>query len=224
MPHTVTSLKAALQAQIAPKDDQEFLRLLQEVEIRLLEAGKWQWTRTRATLTPVNGIITLDPEYASIIGAQVEGFPTPINAMDYEFTPDGVGEVEVRGGGGTRLIDQGLIGDDRQYKLIGSDTDSLVIEALVHKAPATLYDPESADSDIPADATENVTCPDMGALKLAMYAIIYEEASDPGNAARYMKHAYDRLNEREKARRGNAIQQPNVRPGGMGVRKIRSFR
>ena len=225
MAYTVSQLKELFLDQIAPGDDAEFLRLLQEAEIRVLEAGRWQWCRARATLTPVEGILTLPDQYASILGAQVEGFPTPINAMDFEFVPDGVGEIEVRGGGSTRLIDQGV--DDagvRTYKLVGCDTDAITIEALLHKAPVTLYDPEFDDSGIPSDAVSTVTCPDSGALKLLMLGIILEERYDIGGSNNYFKMAYARLNEREKTRRGSAVQQPNIRPAGRGVRNIRNFR
>lgn len=216
-------LKELYRDQIAPGDNAEFLRLLQEAEIRLLETGKWAWCKVRAPLTSVNGIITLAAGYAAIIGAQVDGHPTPISVEDYEFYPDGVGEIEVEGGR-LRLIDQGLDGSDqRTYKLAGAETDD-TITAILHKAPATLYDPAIADSDVPADATVNVTCPDSGALKLCMLAIIYEESGNLDSSREFMATCYARLNDREKTRRGNAQAAPNIRPQGRGVRSIRSFR
>ncbi len=222
--YTVAALKELFMDQIAPGDDAEFLRLLQEAEIRVLEAGRWQWCRARATLTPVEGVITLPAAYASIIGAQIEGYPMPINAMDFEFVPDGIGEIEVRGGGSMRLIDPGVDGSGtRTYKAIGCSEDKPV-DALLHKAPATLYDPEYGDSDIPDDAVSTVTCPDSGALKLLMLGIILEERYDMGGSVNYFKMAYARLNEREKTRRGSAIQQPNIRPAGRGIRRTRNFR
>lgn len=225
MAYTVSQLKTLFQDQIAPGDDGEFLRLLQEAEIRVLEAGRWQWCRTRATLTQVEGIITLTSAQASILGAQIEGFPTPINAMDFEFAPDGIGEIEVRGGGSTRLIDQGVTEEGvRTYKVVGCDNDDFTVEALIHRAPATLYDPELDESGVPEDAVYTVTCPDSGALKLIMLGIILEERYDMAGSMNYFKMAYARLNEREKARRGSAIQQTNIRPSGRGVRGIRNFR
>lgn len=213
------------QSEVAPGDDAGFLKLAQEAEVRLLEVGKWFWCRRRADLTPVNGIITLDPAYASIIGAQLDGYPTSIHAMDFEFSPDGPGEIEVHGSGSMKLIDQGLTDDlERQYKVVGCDSDDVTIVALVHLAPATLTDPDIADSDVPPDATNIVTCPDAGAMKLCMQAIIFENEHDLSASKAYMGTAYARLNEREKTRRGNAQQVPNVRPHGRGVSRIRSFR
>lgn len=225
MPYTIEQLKEMFQAEVAPGDNTAFLKLAQEAEVRLLEAGKWMWCRRRADLTPVNGIITLDPEYASIIGAQLDSYPTPIHAMDFEFSPDGPGEIEVLGGGSLKLIDQGLTDDlERQYKVTGCDSDDLEIVALCHLAPKTLYDPDIADSDVPVDATDVVTCPDAGAMKLCMLAIIFENEHDLGASKGYMGTAYARLNEREKTRRGNAQQVPNVRPQGRGVSRIRNIR
>ena len=53
---TVTTLKLKLMAQIAPGNDEEFLRLLQEADDRLLEFGRWKWTRNRIMLTVVEGL------------------------------------------------------------------------------------------------------------------------------------------------------------------------
>ena len=87
---TVTSLKASLQAQIAPGNDDEFLRLLSEADMRLLEFVKFRWTRTRVTLTPVDGYVELPAEYASILGAQVGGAAVDIHDETFEFAPEGV--------------------------------------------------------------------------------------------------------------------------------------
>lgn len=225
VPYTVTQLKELFQDEIAPDDDEKFLRILQDAEIRLLETGKWMWCRKRDTLTPVNGIITLDPEYASIIGACLDSYPTTIHAMDFEFNPDGPGELEVLGGGGLKLIDQGLNDSlQRYYKVIGWDSDDIEIIAILHRCPAMLYDPAIAESDLPADVTEDVTCPDAAAIKQTMLGIIFENAHDLGSSRGYMGLAYARLTDREKTRRGNAQQVPNVRPSGRGVSRIRSFR
>lgn len=105
---TVTSLKTSFQAQIAPGDATEFLRILTEADMRLLEYGRWRWTRGRATLTPVSGYVTLPTTYASILGARVGKNAVEIRDEDYEFVPGGVGEVDL-GTGHSRLIDQGLV-------------------------------------------------------------------------------------------------------------------
>lgn len=223
MPLSVTEVKNLYIAQIAPANPEEFLRLLQEAEIRLLESGKWIWCRARVTLTSVSGVITLDPAYAAIIGAQVEGHPTPISVSDFEFYPDGSGDIPVQGGL-LRLVDQGLNdSEQRTYKLAGADTSPDIV-AIVHKAPNTLMDSSIADSDTPEDATEDLLCPDSGALKLCMLAILMEEAHDLAASRDYMASSFARLNERERTRRGNAQASPTVQPQGRGQRRIRNLR
>lgn len=221
---TVTFLKEKLQAQIAPSNDVEFLRILTEADMRLLEYGRWRWTRTIITASPVDGIFTLPAAYSSVLGARIGKDPIDIRAEEFEFVPGGVGEVDL-GVGSSRLIDQGLDGDGlRYYKVTGHLDDTDVITAMVMYAPVTLYDPDIADSSLPDDATVNTLCPDVTALKLMMLGIIYEEASDLGNARSFISDALRGLDNKEQNQRGNARQSVNIRPIGVGISRIRSFR
>lgn len=104
---TVTALKSMFQAQVAPGDDAEFLRILTEADMRLLEYGRWRWTKGRGVLTPVDGFIDLPTSYASILGARVAKEAVDIFDEDYEFTPGGRGEIEL-GIGYAKLVDQGM--------------------------------------------------------------------------------------------------------------------
>lgn len=221
---SVTFLKEKLQAQIAPGNDLEFLRLLTEADMRLLEFGRWRWTRTVSTFTPVAGIVTLSTRQASILGARVGKNAVDIRAEEFEFVPGGIGEVDL-GTGSSRLIDQGLNDSGlREYKVTGYLEDDAVITAMVMYAPATLYDPDIPDSDIPGDATTETLCPDATALKLMMMGIIYEEASDLATARSYISDALRGLDNKEQNQRGNAHQTLNISPRGRGISKIRSFR
>lgn len=221
---SVTFLKEKLQAQIAPGDDYQFLRLLTEADMRLLEYGRWRWTRTSTTLSHSAGIITLPTKYASILGARVGKEPVDIRAEEFEFVPGGVGEVDL-GVGSSRLIDQGMNETgERQYKVAGSLDDTDIITAMVMYAPATLYDPDIVDSSLPDDAVTITLCPDATALKLVMLGIIFEEAADLGNARSYISDALKGLDNKEQNQRGNARQQVNVRARGVGVSHIRSYR
>lgn len=221
---TVAACKATFQAQIAPGDNASFLRILQEVDTRLLEANRHGWTKARVTLTPASGYVTLPAEYASILGVQVDDFAADIRAVEHEFMPYGEGDIPV-GVGGTRLIDQGLndVGE-RTYKVAGHLNDGETIDCLVLKAPVVLYDPDMNESDVPAEAVTETLCPDMGALKLGCLAVVYEEAGDPGNARAYFSDAYRRLDAREKSRRGEARQSAVFKPVGPGIRRIQNFR
>jgi len=221
---SVTFLKEKLQAQIAPGNDVEFLRILTEADMRLLEYGRWRWTRTIDTFTPVDGIITLPHKYSSILGARVGKAAVDIRAEEFEFVPGGIGEVDL-GVGSSRLIDQGINEEGfREYKVTGFIDEGEVITAMVMYAPVTLYDPEVVDSSVPDDAVTQTLCPDATALKLVMLGIIYEEASDLGNARSYISDALRGLDNKEQNQRGNAHQSINIRPRGIGVSKIRSFR
>jgi hypothetical protein len=211
-------LKTLLQAQIAPGRDDEFLRLLTEADIRLLEFARYSWCKGRVTLTPDTGLVVLPAGYASILGAQVNGYAKDIRAEEFEFTPDGVGDVEVNGCEDVRLIDQGLNDDGlRYYKISGVLPEDTTVKALCHFAPLPLYD--SANSS-PGDPGS----PDVAALKLAMLAIIYEESNDMTTSGQYMATALRGLDAKEKAHRGGAKQMLNIRPNGPGIRKIGSFR
>jgi hypothetical protein len=223
---TVASLKKALQGVIAPGNDAEFLRLLTEADLRLVESGKYRWTRGRTTLTPTDGIIVLPANYASIIGARVGKEAKVIWDESFEFTPNGYGEVPIDGSESLMLVDQGLNEDDlRYYKVAGHLNADTEVTALCHFAPFTLYDPEMDDSDVPEDAVNYTRCPDQGALKLMMLGITLEEQNDLGGSSGYMAKAANRLESQERAARGGSKQVFNIRPNGPGVRRrTRSFR
>ena len=221
---TVTFLKERLQAQIAPSNDYEFLRLLTEADMRLLEYGRWRWTRKSTTISHTEGIITLPSAYSSILGARVGKEPVDIRAEEFEYVPGGVGEVDL-GVGSSRLIDQGVNDDgERQYKVTGHLDDTDIISALVMYAPVTLTDPDIPDSSLPDDATTTTLCPDATALKLMMLGIIFEEAADLGNARSYISDAIKGLDNKEQNQRGNAHQAVAIRARGVGVSRIRSYR
>lgn len=210
---TVSALKELFLAKIAPQNDKEFLRLLVEADMRLLEYGRWRWTKTRTTLTPVDGYVVLPADYSSVLGARIDKFAVDIRDEDYEFVPGGRGEVDL-GIGSSRLIDQGLNDDElRHYKVTGHIDPDDVVTALVHFAPKALYD----DFD-------TTRCPDATALKLMMFGIIFEEANDLGQARSYIADALRSLDNKEQSQRGNAARTVNFRPSGPGVRGIRNVR
>lgn len=222
---TVVSLKQLFLNQVAPGNEVEFLRLLTEADMKLLQWGRWSWCKARATLTIVNGVVTLPSAYASILGAQVNGHAKDIRAEEFEFTPDGIGDIDVGGCGPVRLIDQGI--DDnglRHYKVTGHLDEDVEISALLHRAPAILFDPEQNNPDLPTDAVSTTRCPDASALKLTMMSLVMEETSDLELSSQYMATALRALDNKEQATRGGARQQLNIRQNGPGVRRIRSFR
>ena len=222
---TIGDLKRLIQAQIAPGDDETFLRLMQECEIRLVEHSRFSWTRAKVTVNPVSGVVTLPTAYASILGATVDGHARDIRAEDFSFAPGGPGEVRVENTADVVLVDQGLDNlGQRTYKVTGNLPDTTSIVCLCHRTPATLYDPDLQDDELPADATDTTTCPSLAAMKNAAMAIIQEEQNEPERSIVYMGIALKILDSAEKAVRGGARQQFNIRPNGSGIRPIRSFR
>lgn len=210
---TVAACKTAFQAQIAPGDDTAFLRILQEADTRLLETGRWRFCKTTTTLTPVSGLVTLDSEHASILGLQINGWPTDIHAQEWEYSPDGIGNIEV-GNGGTMLIDQGLDGSgDRVYKVTGYLDPTWTLNALVLYAPVAL-----------ADNADVTRCDSLYALKLACYSVVYEEQNSITDANNYFQQAISVLENQGQNQRGAARQTMSVHPAGRGVSRIRSFR
>lgn len=222
---TITKLKTDIQAQIAPGNDTEFLRLVQEADIRLLEMGRWRWCRRKGSLTIEDGYVTLDPEYASILGVRISDRPVDIHTEEYEFVPDGVGYIPIGESGNYGLIDQGLNGDGRRhYKVTGSLPADTAIAALMLFAPVTLFDAANVDSSTPEDAVETTLCPSTAAIKLACFGIIFEEAHDLAESGSYFNRAVTVLDDLEQNQRGNARPQMTMKPVGRGIRGIRTFR
>lgn len=224
---TITKLKTDIQGQIAPGNDAEFMRLIQEADMRLLEMGRWRWCRGRGTLTPVDGYITLPATYASILGVQIGNVPSDIKSEEYEFVPDGVGDIQV-GQGYAMLIDQGLNSEGlRHYKVSGSLPTGTVLTALMLYAPVILFDPAAVtdlDEPPPEEAVSSTLCPSQAALKQACLAIIYEEANSLPESQNYFAMAAATLDNLEQNQRGNARAQINMKPVGRGIRGIPSFR
>lgn len=210
---TVAACKTAFQAQVAPGDDTAFLRILQEADTRLLELGRWRFCKTTTTLTPASGLVTLDSDHASILGVQIDDWPADIHAQEWEFTPDGIGNIEV-GTGGTMLIDQGLNGSgDRVYKITGALSASWTINALV------LYAPKALALD-----TDTTRCDSLYALKLACRAVVYEEENSMVDANNYFQQAVSVLDNQAQNQRGSARQTMSMSPAGRGVSRIRALR
>lgn len=210
---TVAACETAFQNQIAPGDDSTFLRILQEADTRLLEMGRWQFCKTTTTLTPADGLITLDSDHASILGIQIDDWPADIHGQEWEFVPDGVGSLEV-GTGGTLLVDQGLNSSgERVYKITGALNADWTINALVLYAPKALA--------LDADTTR---CDSLYALKMACYGVVYEEQNSIQDSQNYFQRAVDILDNQGQNQRGSARQTMSMSPAGRGVGGIRALR
>ena len=221
---------------LTPGDPERFLKLLVEADLSLMESGRFRWCKGRVTLTPVDGIITLPETYASILGVQVDKRAHIIHDEEYEFTPDGVGDIDVGdlGGGAVKLIDQGLTDDGlRHYKVTGQLPDGVLVHCLCHFAPVALFDedmgyptgePDTNNDGIPDGMTDTTRCPLGSALKLAMQGTLYADSSDINTSRSYFATALKKLDDYERGLRGGAKQIMSIRPNGPGIRRIRQHR
>lgn len=234
---TVNDLTTRLIDVIAPGDTQRFLRLLQEADDRLLEFGRWNWTREKITLVPVdNGThyeISLPPGYLSILAARFNSAAKDIQAEEFEFAPGGPGDVPIVGGD-NRLIDNGfqtkLFNSTMQtrhvYKVTGDVNvaeDTIVALVRLDRADLSSEVADASSSGGPG-TSPSTRCPDFAALKLAMLAIIFEEENDIERSNQYMATALRGLDSKEKSYRAGAKQAFPARPFGSGITGIRSLR
>jgi hypothetical protein len=195
MPLSVPDIKTRYQAQIAPGDDEEFYRILSEAEERLLEMGKWHWTRGKVVMTVVDGIVELPEAYSAIVGCRLDDVPRGVRWEESEYYEKGTGEIPIEGCR-HRIVDQGLIEGVRTYKVTGQDIET--VYALCRFATSTFY---IEGSDTPP--TE-IRCPSLPAIKLMMLSIVYEEANNLEKAMEYEMAARKKLKENDDAYRGIA--------------------
>lgn len=190
MPLTVSILEDRLLSQISPGNPARFHEILTQADERLLELGKWSWTRGPLDLTPVDGVVSLPAEYVSIVGCRIGSMASGVLWQEISFVEEGPGLIPIEGTGG-QLLDLGVIDGVRQYQTTGSDPGDIVV--LARFAPRSLEEP----ADIPL-------CQSFAALKQAMLSIVYEERNDLERSVSYMQSAEFTLNKKEIAYRGAA--------------------
>jgi hypothetical protein len=195
MPLSVPDIKARYQAQIAPGDDTEFYRILSEAEERLLEMGKWHWTREKVEMTVTGGIVELPEGYTAIVACRIDDAPRGVRWEESEYYEQGVGELPIEGCR-HRIIDQGLIEGVRTYKVTGENVEK--VYALCRLATSPFY-VEGSD-----EPPTEIRCPSLPAIKLMMLSIVYEEANNLEKAMDYEMAARKKLKEQEDAYRGIA--------------------
>lgn len=191
MPLPIQDVKARYQAQIAPGDDESFYRILSEADERLIEMGKWHWTREKVEMAVTDGIVELPEGYKAIVGCRLDDAPKGVRWEESEYYEEGTGEIPIDGCR-HRIVDQGLIAGVRTYKVTGEDIET--VYALCRFAPNGFYDEESTE----------ILCPSMPAIKLMMLSILYEEANNLEKAMDYEMAARKKLKEHDDAYRGIA--------------------
>ncbi len=192
MPLEITDVKDRYQAQIAPGDDESFYRILTEADERLVEMGKWHWTRTKVVMDVTDGLVTLPEGFKAIVGCRLDDVPIGVRWEESEYYEEGTGEIPITGCR-HKIVDQGLDEDGtRTYKVTGENIEK--VYALCRYASKGLYNEEE----------ETIFCPSLPAIKLMMLSIVYEEANNLEKAMEYEAAARKKLTENENAYRGIA--------------------
>ena len=161
---------------------------LNEALERIYSEGIWDGIVDRVDLNPVNGtyivdeIITLPYDYEALIAISINDNPKPIMARQFEFMEAGPG-VEDAGKGGGLVIDLGFEDSGgtalRKYKILQDVVSTTEIEGLLKKRFKYL----TLD-------TELVIPANIGALKHALLAIVYENEGDIQRSAAFWNECY----------------------------------
>lgn len=190
MPLTALTLESRLMPEVAPGDPERFYEILSEADERLLDAGKWQWTRAPLDLVPVDGIVTLPEGYASIVGCKIGSMAAGVLWQEIEYLDGGPGAIPIEGLNG-QLLDLGVIEGQRQYRCTGSAPEAIVVLARYAHIPVTALD-------------DSPRCQSFPALKQAMLAVNAENNQDLERSVAFMRLAVQTLDLQEAAHRGAA--------------------
>lgn len=198
---TVLQVEEELLSRIVPDDSDRFRKLLREADTMLLRAGKWQWVRERITVTPDEGFIFLPGGYEAILGASVGGVGIPSSWEEREFMTISGCNLSIDGSG-AELQDMGLEevdGDVLRKFRVGTLTADILLLARKRPITSTLL-----DADV-------LRCQNVRALKLAIFAVVYEESNNMKLAEEYQASALRELDREEASYRGvsNQVHKPS---------------
>ncbi len=190
MPLSALVLESRLFREIAPGEIERFYQILTEADERLLESGRWHWTRGPLDLTPEDGVVVMPEGYNSIVGCRIGSLARGVLWQEIEYLEDGPGTIPIEGVDG-QLLDQGLIDGVRTYRCTGSTPGEIVV--LARFAPVEITGP----ADIPR-------CQNFQAIKQAMLSIVHEGNGDEQRSGLFMAMALAACDRQEAAYRGVA--------------------
>ena len=202
-PLTLSEARTLLSAH-AHTDDFELA--LNEALERIYSEGIWDGVVDRIDLNPTGGnyisneILTLPYDYEALIAIAIDENPTPIMARQYEFMESGPG-IEDAGKGGGVVVDLGF--DDaggtalRKYKILNDITADTEVEGLLKKRFKYL----TLDSELVFPAN-------IGALKHALLAVVYENEGDIERSTAFWAECYDILQSAKQVSKAG-INNPN---------------
>lgn len=199
------NVEARVMRELAPGDTEKFYRLLTEAEEKLLEAGRWSWVRSPQVITTIDGILTLPPEFESIVGARIGCGATSVFWQEIEYLEQS--PCMCVQGCTSQLIDRGMVNNLRTYQLTRYEdtpqnpSQEVTLSLLLRYAPVEYSRP-----------SQDMLCQSLPALKQAMYAVNYENQNDLERSNGYTSMAIATLDRQESAYRGTAkkIFQPSL--------------
>jgi len=188
----------------------EFLSTLNQLRKRFFDSGKWNGLVIERVLTTTSHVFTLPTDCESILGAQIEGRPVVVYSRYHEYLPGGPGEVTATSGASIlAIIDQG----DREYKIMGKADSKPTELRLTCKLR---YKDLQIDSDV-------VNPDNVGALKLGLMSLAYEDQNDLERAEQYFSKALMLLNGEVKEARGASQSVLQQSPHGFHTGRLRSL-
>ena len=213
----LSPLKDNLRSCVTPPGDSEdfeikWLRYFNQAAERIYNSGKWKGTlRTIEIMVGSDGFIELPTTYEAVIAVRSpEGTPMELFPESLEFSTGGpgfIGPVGSEGGPGWGLIDRGDgLPTARRYRVPSNVATTLETVSLRVKLATPTYT---------SDDTVEVVPPNMGAWKMALLALSYEDENDLERADIYWGRCFTLLNQELKQFRGNPKVVLNIHPWGL---------
>lgn len=179
--------------------DTDFETAINEAVERIYSEGIWDGVTDRLDLTShiTDEVLSLPYEYESLLSIAIDDSPVPVMGRQHEFTQAGPG-IEDAGEGGSVVIDLGF--DDssgvalRKYKILQNITATTEVVGILKKRFRFLV------SD-----TQEVLPGNIGALKHALLAVVYENEGDIGRSGAYWDECYSILQSAKQTSRAGVI-------------------
>ena len=192
-----------------------FTRRLNEALERIYSEGLWNGLTERVDIATA-GYITdeiceLPYEYASMIAVALDECPIPIMGSQLEFMQSGPG-VQEEGEGGSVVIDLGFVNVADQhlhrYKFLMGVSADTEVEGILTKRFIHLTD--DADLVVPAN---------IGALKHALLAVVFEDEGDIVRSNAYWDECYRILNAEKSVVKVGVVEPNPMQQWGLGTPK-----
>lgn len=192
--------------------DAKWTRYFNQAAERIYNSGKWKGTvRTISVQVGSDGFIELPTTYETVLAVRNDhGTPFELFAESIEWRidgPGGIGPVGSENGPAWGLIDRGDgTAAARRYRVPVSLADPLEEIQLRVKlaAPTFSFDDEAA-----------VHPPNIGAWKMAMLALLYEDENDMERSDAYWGRCYALLNQELNNFRGKPKLTVSLSPWGL---------